>query len=188
MIFCALTATDGLFLASRQKLDKLNGRCSTARRSWLAPRQHARARLEYVLKQRGVSADTVKSIVTNIGIPARDGAFIAGGYDFAIFNEPNMSKMEKAGQAHMVTSIGKEVGRADYTVFFAKKSWVEKNPDLAQKWTNAIARGQAFMKTASDKDIAEAIAPSSRPHDRRQHRGRAPLSQHRRADLGRVPW
>jgi len=112
-----------------------------------------------VLKQRGVSADTVKSIVTNIGIPARDGAFIGGGYDFAIFNEPNMSKMEKAGQAHMVTSIGKEVGRADYTVFFAKKSWVEKNPDLAQKWTNAIARGQAFMKSASDKDIAEAIAP-----------------------------
>ena len=70
-----------------------------------------------------------------------------------------MSKMEKAGQAHVVASIGKEVGRADYTVFFAKKSWVEKNPDLAQKWTNAIARGQAFMKTASDKEIAEAIAP-----------------------------
>jgi NitT/TauT family transport system substrate-binding protein len=160
IIFSALTATDGLFLASRQKIDKfewsmLNGKKIMGWRPGSTPELY----LEYVLKQRGVSADTVKSIVTNIGIPARDGAFIAGGYDFAIFNEPNMSKMEKSGNAHLVTSIGKEVGRADYTVFFAKKSWVEKNPDLAQKWTNAIARGQAYIKTASDKDIAEAIAP-----------------------------
>ena len=160
VIFCALTATDGLFLASKQKLDKfdwsmLNGKKIMGWRPGSTPELY----LEYVLKQRGVNADTVKGIVTNIGMPARDGAFIAGGFDFAIFNEPNMSKLEKAGQAHVVASIGKQVGRADYTVFFAKKSWVEKNPDLAQKWTNAIARGQAYIKTATDKDIAEAIAP-----------------------------
>jgi NitT/TauT family transport system substrate-binding protein len=70
-----------------------------------------------------------------------------------------MTKLEGAGQVHLIASIGKEVGRADYTVFFAKKSWVEKNPGLVQKWTNAIARGQAWVKTASAKDIAEAIAP-----------------------------
>ena len=160
VIFCALTATDGLFLASRQKLDKfdwsmLNGKKIMGWRPGSTPQLY----LEYVLKHRGVAADTIKSIVTNIGMPARDGAFMAGGFDFAIFNEPNMSKMEKAGQASMVASIGKEVGRADYTLFFAKKSWIEKNPELAQKWTNAIARGQAWMKTASEKDVAEAIAP-----------------------------
>ena len=65
--------------------------------------------------------DPVKGIVTNIAMPARDGAFMAGGFDFAIFNEPNMSKMEKA-TCYPVAWIGKEVGRADYTVFFAKKS------------------------------------------------------------------
>jgi NitT/TauT family transport system substrate-binding protein len=160
VIFCALTATDGLFLASRQKLDKfdwsmLNGKKIMGWRPGSTPQLY----LEYVLKQRGVAADTIKSIVTNIGMPARDGAFMAGGFDFAIFNEPNMSKLEKAGQASMVASIGKEVGRADYTLFFAKKSWIEKNPELAQKWTNAIARGQAWMKTANEKDVAEAIAP-----------------------------
>ena len=160
VIFCALTATDGLFLASRQKLDKfdwsmLNGKKIMGWRPGSTPQLY----LEYVMKQRGVAADTIKNIITNVGMPARDGAFMAGGFDFAIFNEPNMSKMEKAGQAQMVASIGKEVGRADYTLFFAKKSWIEKNPELAQKWTNAIARGQAWMKTASEKDVAEAIAP-----------------------------
>src|SRR5262245_1068889 len=113
VIFCALTATDGLFLASKQKLDTfdwsmLNGKKIMGWRPGSTPELY----LEYVLKQRGVAADTVKSIVTNIGMPARDGAFIAGGFDFAIFNEPNMSKMEKAGQAHVVASIGKQVGRA----------------------------------------------------------------------------
>jgi NitT/TauT family transport system substrate-binding protein len=160
VIFCALTATDGLFLASRQKLDKfewsmLNGKKIMGWRPGSTPQLY----LEYVMKQRGVAADTIKNVVTNVGMPARDGAFMAGGFDFAIFNEPNISKMEKAGQAHMVASIGKEVGRADYTLFFAKKSWLEKNPELAQKWTNAIARGQAWMKTASEKDVAEAISP-----------------------------
>lgn len=159
-IFCALTATDGLFLASRQKIDKfqwsmLNGKKIMGWRPGSTPELY----LEYVLKQRGVSADTVKSIVTNIGMPAREGAFMTGAFDFAIFNEPNMSKMEKAGQAHIVASIGKEVGRADYTVFFAKRSWLEKNPELAQKWTNAIARAQTWMMSASEKDVAEAIAP-----------------------------
>ena len=146
VIFCALTATDGLFLASRQKIDKfdwsmLNGKKIMGWRPGSTPQLY----LEYVLKHRGVAADTIKRIVTNIGMPARDGSFMAGGFDFAIFNEPNMSKMEKAGQASMVASIGKEVGRADYTLFFAKKSWIEKNPELAQ--------------TASEKDVAEAIAP-----------------------------
>ncbi|RKE70811.1 ABC transporter substrate-binding protein [Pseudorhodoplanes sinuspersici] len=160
LIFCALTATDGFFLASRTKLDKfdwsmLNGKKIIGWRPGSTPGLY----LNYTLKQHGVDAATIGNVVTNIGIPARDGAWISGTGDFGIFMEPNLSKLEKAGQAHMITSIGKEVGRADYTVFFAKRSWIEKNPAAAQKWTNAIAKAQAWVATASEKDIAEAIAP-----------------------------
>lgn len=160
LIFCALTATDGFFLASRTKLDKfdwsmLNGKKIIGWRPGSTPGLY----LHYALKQRGVDAATIGNVVTNIGIPARDGAWVSGTGDFGIFMEPNLSKLEKAGQAHMITSIGKEVGRADYTVFFAKRSWIEKNPAAAQKWTNAIAKAQAWVATASEKDIAEAIAP-----------------------------
>lgn len=160
MIFSALTATDGFFLVSRAKFDKfdwsmLNGKKIIGWRPGSTPGLY----LEYVLKQRGVDAATVGGIVTNIGVPARDGAWLSGAGDFGIFMEPNLSKLEKAGQAHVVTSIGKEVGRADYTVFFAKKSWLEKNATVAQKWTNAIARAQAWVAKAGEKEIAEAIAP-----------------------------
>ncbi len=160
LIFSALTATDGFFLVSRAKIDKLdwsalNGKKIVGFRPGSTPGLY----LEYVLKHHGVDAATVASIITNIGIPARDGAWMSGTGDFGIFMEPSLSRLEKAGQAHVVTSIGKEVGRADYTVFFAKKSWLEKNGETAQKWTNAIARAQAWVATASPKEIAETIAP-----------------------------
>jgi NitT/TauT family transport system substrate-binding protein len=160
LIFCALTATDGFFLVSRTKLEKfdwslVNNKKIIGWRPGSAPELY----LENVLKQRGVDAATIGNVVTNIGVPARDGAWISGAGDFGIFMEPNLSKLEKAGQAHVITSIGKEVGRADYTVFFAKRSWLERNGAAAQQWTNAIAQAQAWVATASEKDIAEAIAP-----------------------------
>lgn len=160
VIFCALTATDGLFLVSHRKIDgfawsMINGRKILGWRPGSTPQLY----LEYVLKQRGVDAATVGSIVTNVSLAARDGAWSSGLGDFGIFNEPNFTRLEAAGQAHLVASIGKEVGRADYTAFFAKKRWLEKNGDAAQRWTNAVARAQAWVSKASEKEVAEAVAP-----------------------------
>jgi NitT/TauT family transport system substrate-binding protein len=160
VIFCALTATDGLFFVSRKKIDAfdwsmVNGKKVLGWRPGSTPELY----LEYVLKKHGVDEATVKSIVTNVAPPARDGAWLSGMGDFGIFNEPNLTKLEKEGVANFVASVGKEVGRADYTVFFAKKSWLAKNGAAAQKWTNAIARAQAWVKTADTKEIAEAISP-----------------------------
>jgi NitT/TauT family transport system substrate-binding protein len=160
VVFCALTATDGLFLASRKKIDTfdwsmLNGKKIIGWRPGSTPELY----LEYAMKLHKVDPATIKGIVTNIGQTARDGAWISGQGDFAIFNEPNLTKMEQSGHGHLVASIGKQVGRADYTLFFAKKSWVEAHRDLAQKWTNAITRAQGWVQSASAKDIAEAVAP-----------------------------
>jgi NitT/TauT family transport system substrate-binding protein len=158
IIFCALTATDGLFIASRQKYDKvdwsqINGKKFLGYRPGSTPELY----LEYVLKMHSVDAATIKGITTNVAQTARDGAWISGIGDFGIFNEPNLSKLIQGGHAHFFASVGKEVGRADYTLFFAKKSWLEKHKDVAQKWTNAIARAQVFVQNASEREIAEAI-------------------------------
>jgi NitT/TauT family transport system substrate-binding protein len=160
IIFCALTQTDGLFLASREKLtpydwSKMNGKKVIGWRPGSTPELY----LEYAMKKNNVDADTIKNIITNISVPARDGAWISGVGDFAIFNEPNLTKLEQAGHAHFFASAGKDIGRADYTMFFAKKSWIEAHKDLAQKWTNAIARAQVWVQTASEREIAEAVAP-----------------------------
>jgi NitT/TauT family transport system substrate-binding protein len=84
---------------------------------------------------------------------------MSGSGEFGIFNEPSTSNLARAGQAHVLASIGKELGRAENTVFFAKTSWYEKNRELAQKLTRAIAKAQVWMKAAGDEQIASAIAP-----------------------------
>jgi NitT/TauT family transport system substrate-binding protein len=158
-IFCALTGTDGFFLASHTKLDKfewsmLNGKKIIGYRPGSTPQLY----LEYVLKLKGVDPATIKSVITNIAPAARVGAFLSGAADFGTFLDPDLSTLEKAGQATMVASIGAQVGRADYTAFFANRSWLAKNADTAQRWTNAIDAAQDYVKTASPAEIAAATA------------------------------
>ena len=158
MMFCALTGSDGMFLVSKTKVDKfewsmLNGKKIMGQRPGSTPQLS----FEYVMKARGVSADTIKSVITNVGPAARDGAWTAGGFDFGLFFEPSLTKLEKAGHLHVVLPMAKEVGRVDFTSFFAKSSWLAKNGEVAQKWTNAMAKAQFWMRTASAKEIAESI-------------------------------
>jgi len=160
VMFCSINATDGFFLLSREKIasftwDKLQGRKIVGWRPGSTPELF----FEYVLKERGVDPPTIKSIITNISPPAREGAWLSGNGDFGIFNEPSTTNLVSAGHAHVLASIGKELGLAENTVLFAKKSWYENNRDVAQKLTNAVARAQLWMRTHSDEQIAEAVAP-----------------------------
>ncbi|MBX9826522.1 MAG: ABC transporter substrate-binding protein [Xanthobacteraceae bacterium] len=160
VIFCALSGTDGFFLGSRNKVDKfewsmLEGKSLFGLRKGSTPQLF----WEYLMKKNNVSAATIDKMVTNIALPNREGAWISGTGEFAVFNEPAASKLEAAKQFHVIDSIGRLMGRAENTVFFAKKSWIEKNPEAAQKFTNGIGKAQHWMKSATDEQIAEAIAP-----------------------------
>ena len=159
-IFCALTGTDGYFLVSKEKIDNfewsmLNGKTIMAQRPGSTPELC----FEYLLKQNGVDEATISGLVTNIGQAAREGAWLSGDYDFALMIEPALSRLEKSGDLFVITSIGKEMGRVEYTSFFAKKSWLAENADIAQSWTNAIARAQKWMETATPQEIGEVIKP-----------------------------
>jgi NitT/TauT family transport system substrate-binding protein len=160
VMFCSVNGTDGFFFVSREKLEPFDWNSLRNRKiiGW-RPGSTPQLFFEYVLKQKGVDAETIKSIITNVPPPAREGAWMAGSGEFGIFNEPSTSSLERAGQVHVLASIGKELGRAENTVFFAKKSWFEKSREAAQKLTNAITKAQMWMKVASDEQIAGAVAP-----------------------------
>ncbi len=59
----------------------------------------------------------------------------------------------------MVASIGSSSGEIPYTVFMARKSRIEKEPEMVQKFTDAIYRGQIWVDQHSSQEIARAIAP-----------------------------
>jgi len=68
--------------------------------------------------------------------------------------------LESEGKGYVVASVGAESGYIPYTAFSARKSYIEKNPEIIQSFTNAIYRGMLWVESQS----AEAVAKSIQPH------------------------
>ena len=62
--------------------------------------------------------------------------------------------MENCGT--VVASLGRDSGYVPYTAYCAKKSYMEKNPRLIQKFTNAIQKGLDYVNAW---EIAKTIQP-----------------------------
>ena len=160
VIFCAPTATDGLFLASRQKLDKfdwsmLNGKKIMGWRPGSTPQLY----LEYVLKQRGVAADTIKSIVTNIGMPARDGPSSPAGSISPSSTSRTCRRWRSAGQAKYggLDRQGSRPRRL-HAVLRQEELGREESRPRAEMDQRDRAR-PVLDEDRERKDVAEAIAP-----------------------------
>lgn len=160
-MFAAITATDGLFLMSREKQtikrfkwEMIRGKTVMGWRPGSTPGLF----LEYAMKKYGISPKKDINHVTNIAIPARVGAWMVNKADYAVFFEPDVSRLARQGFAYPVASIGKEVGSVDYTVFMATDSYIKKNPKIIQGWTNAIHKAQKWIQTADATEAAKTIS------------------------------
>lgn len=71
--------------------------------------------------------------------------------------EPTASNVEQIGKGYVVASVGEESGEIPYTAYFAKKSYIEENEELIQNFTNAIYKGQKWVKENTAEDVAKAI-------------------------------
>lgn len=59
----------------------------------------------------------------------------------------------------MVASLGVDSGYVPYTAFCAKDSLMKENPQMIQKFTNALQRGMDYVQNHSAEEIAKAIEP-----------------------------
>ena len=160
-MFAAITATDGLFLMSRKKMAMKDFKWSMIKNKTVMgwrPGSTPGLFLEYAMKKYGISPKKDVNHVTNIAIPARVGAWIAKKADYAVFFEPDVSRLSREGHAFPVASVGGEVGKVDYTVFMATDSYIKKNPKIIQGWTNAIYKAMQWVQTADATDAAKKIS------------------------------
>lgn len=113
----------------------------------------------FTLKNKGI--DTAKDIklIQNIDFANIAGAFASGTGDYVQLFEPQASIFEKEGRGQVVASFGVESGYLPYTVFMAKQSYIGKNKETVQKFTNAIQRAQLWVKAHSAEEIADAVMP-----------------------------
>ncbi|HAA38314.1 MAG TPA: hypothetical protein DCE00_05525 [Firmicutes bacterium] len=159
--FAQLTTCDGSFLVAREPdpdftWEKVRGKSIIGGRKGGMPLMT----LEYVLKKQGIIPGQDVEVMTHIQFALMAGAFTGGEGDYVTLFEPVASALELEGAGYVVASVGADSGKIPYTVFCARKKLMEENPELIQKFTNAVYRGQLWVQEKTPEEIAEVIAPS----------------------------
>lgn len=157
-VFAQMTKRDGSFLVSKTDTDNfswndLKGKTVIPGRKGGVPYMT----FEYVLKQNGINPETDVNLDDSIKFDLMAGAFAGGDAEYVTLFEPTASMTEEAGKGYVVASVGEASGEIPYTAYFAKKSYIEENKDVIQGFTNAIYKGQQWVKQHSAKEIAEVI-------------------------------
>ncbi|HCB65388.1 MAG TPA: ABC transporter substrate-binding protein [Ruminococcaceae bacterium] len=160
-VFAQLTQRDGAFILAREKdedftWEKLRGKRLLPGRKGGVPYMT----LEYVVKQHGMTPGVDVIFDDSIQFSAMAGAFIGGTGDYVSLFEPTASALEKEGAGYIVASVGAESGEIPYTAYFAQKSFIAKNENLIQSFTNAVAKGLSWVKEHTAAQIAEVIQPA----------------------------
>jgi NitT/TauT family transport system substrate-binding protein len=164
--FAQLTQRAGNFLVAREQDDsfdwsKVKGTTVLGGRKGGMPQMI----LEYILKKNGIDPTTDLTMIQNIDFGSTAGAFAGGEGDYTVEFEPGATSLEQEGQGYVVASLGVDSGYVPYTAYCAKQSFMEKNPELIQSFTNAIQKGLDYVNSHSSKEIAEVIAPQFKETD-----------------------
>ena len=114
---------------------------------------------EYVLKQQGINPEKDLTIDKSIDFGSTAAAFSGGNGDFSVEFEPGATNLEKEGSGYVVASLGVDSGYVPYTAFSAKESYIKKQPELIQSFTNALQKGMDFVQNHTPEEIAEIIEP-----------------------------
>ena len=159
--FAQLTQRAGNFLVAREEMpdfkwEDLKGRKVLGGRKGGMPEMV----FEYILKQNGLDPQKDLSIDQSIDFGATAAAFTGDdSADFTVEFEPSATALEKQGAGYVVASLGVDSGYVPYTSYSAKTSYMEKNPDIMQKFTNALQKGMDYVQSHTPEEIAEVIEP-----------------------------
>lgn len=158
--FAQLTQRAGNFLVAREEMpdftwDDIKGSLVLGGRKGGMPEMV----FEYILKENGIDPETDLEINQNIDFGSTAAAFSEGQGDFTVEFEPGATSLESEGKGYVVASLGEDSGYVPYTAFSAKKSYIDKNPDIIQGFTNALQKGMDYVQTHTPEEIAKIIEP-----------------------------
>ena len=158
-VFAQVTKCDGSFLLARQPDEnfdwaKLRGKTLLPGRKGGVPYMT----LMHVLRKNGLEPEHDVTLDSSMQYSMMTAAFTGGTGDYVTAFEPTASMLQQQGKAYIVASVGEASGEIPYTAYFAKKSYLAKNADLVQRFTNALYRGQQWVAEHSAEEIADAVA------------------------------
>ena len=159
--FAQLTQRAGNFLVAREKMldfkwEDLKDKKVLGGRKGGMPEMV----FEYILRKNGLDPQKDLTIDQSIDFGSTAAAFTGDtSADFTVEFEPSATALEKEGAGYVVASLGVDSGYVPYTSYSAKTSYMEKNPEIIQKFTNALQKGMEYVQSHTPEEIAEVIAP-----------------------------
>ena len=159
-VFAQLTKRDGSMLVGRTEQPDFTWQ--SLKGSHILPGRKGGVpymAFEYALKENGLDPAADLLLDTSVQFDNMTGAFLGGTADYVTVFEPAASSLQAEGKGYIVAAVGDAVGDLPYTAYFAKSSYMEENPELIQGFANAVAKGEAWVKTHSAEEVAKLVAP-----------------------------
>lgn len=155
--FAGLTKRDGQLIFSREKIENFSLEAVIGKEV-LVGRIGGMPFLNFEngLLNEGIDKNKV-NMNTSVDFADLSSAFISGTGDFVNLFEPNATKLEQEGFGYVVGAVGTYSGEVPYTAFFARKSYINENEEIIEKFKKALNRGLEFVKNEEADVIAKAI-------------------------------
>ena len=116
--------------------------------------------LQYALEQNGLIVGETVTLDLTVAYNLTAGAFEGGLGDYVTMFEPVASDFVAAGKGYYIASVGEESGEVPFTAFMANRSYLDKYPEKAQKFLNAIVRGYNYLMAQPTADVVASLIPS----------------------------
>lgn len=161
--FVEVNSRDGFMLLSRQPAkdfawQDLEGSTVLTYREpptpWLC--------LVNVLKVRGIDPERVGFSIDR-PLPDAIVAFRQGIGDYIELPEPQAGELLAEGAAYLAAPMGHFVGAIPYTAFAAMPTYLERQQDIALRFTRAVYAGQRWLAANSPSAIAAMTASALAP-------------------------
>ncbi|MCM1113388.1 MAG: ABC transporter substrate-binding protein [Muribaculum sp.] len=158
--FAQLTQRAGNFLVAREPIEAFDWEMLKDR-DVLGGRAGGMPEMvfEYILLKNNMDPAVDLRIDQSIDFGSTAAAFSGGQGDFTVEFEPHATLLEQKGDGYVVASLGEDSGYVPYTSFSAKKSYIERNPETIQAFTDALQKGMDYVNEHTSEEIAKAIAP-----------------------------
>ncbi len=155
--FAGLTKRDGQFILSRSKNDNFNLE-ELYGKEVLVGRKGGMPALNFLNALKKMNIDSNKiNLNYSVEFAALSGSFIGGMGDYVNLFEPTATKLEKENLGYVVASIGAYSGEMPYTTYYARKSYIENNKDIIDKFKKALNKGLEFVNNNEPDVVALVI-------------------------------
>lgn len=165
--FAQLTQRAGNFLVAREEMpdfkwEDLKGEKVLGGRKGGMPEMV----FEYILKKNGMDPQKDLTIDQSIDFGSTAAAFTSDdSASYTVEFEPSATILEKERAGYVVASLGEASGYVPYTSYSAKASYMKENPEIIQKFTDALQKGMDYVQSHTPEEIAEVIAPQFKETD-----------------------